>query len=152
MQLRPARPDDEAALLALTGRLASFEVPAWRTAEQITAADHRILLEALRHPTPDSSVVAAESPEGEVVGFVYSTTRIDYFTGAAHAHIEVLAVAEGAEGQGIGRALLTAAEDWARARDYPHITLNVFATNTRARAVYERNGYGQETMHYLKSL
>lgn len=152
MVLREARPEDEAALLRLTGRLALFEVPAWRTASQITAADHPILLATLHHPVPEHSIVVAELPAGTVAGFVYSTTRTDYFTGAAHSHIEILTVAESAEGRGVGRALLEAAEEWARGRGYRHVTLNVFATNARARAIYERSGYGQETVHYLKTI
>ena len=32
------------------------------------------------------------------------------------------------------------------------MSLNVFATNTRARGLYHRLGYGEETMHYVKDL
>jgi ribosomal protein S18 acetylase RimI-like enzyme len=28
----------------------------------------------------------------------------------------------------------------------------VFATNSRARGLYDRLGYGEETMHYVKNL
>lgn len=149
--LRPARPDDEPVLLELTRRLALFQPPAWRTREEIIRADHPILVGALRHPSPDSSIIVAEVA-GDVAGYVFSTTKQDYFTGADHAHIEVLTVAESAEGKGVGRALLQGAEAWARGRGYPHITLNVFAVNERARAIYERSGYGEETVHYLKPL
>ena len=151
IRLRPARPDDEPVLLELTNRLALFQPPPWRTREEICAADHPILLGALRHPGDDSSIIVAEV-DGAVAGYVFSTTKQDYFTGADHAHIEVLTVAERAEGKGVGRALLQGAEAWARARGYPHVTLNVFAVNERARAIYERSGYGQETVHYLKPL
>lgn len=149
--LRAAGPADEAVLLQLTGRLALFTPPAWRTREEIVAADHPILIGALRHPRDENSVIVAEE-NGAIAGFVFSTTKQDYFTGRDHAHIEVLTVAESAEGRGVGRALLQAAEQWATSRGYPLITLNVFAVNERARAIYERNGYGQETVHYLKPL
>jgi GNAT superfamily N-acetyltransferase len=149
--LRAARPDDEATLLELTRRLALFQPPAWRTREEIVLADHPILVGALRHPAEDTSIVVAELG-GTIAGFVFSTTKQDYFTGHDHGHIEVLTVAESAEGKGVGRALLQAAEAWAKGRGYPHITLNVFAVNKRARAIYEHSGYGQETVHYLKPL
>lgn len=139
-------------LLDLTRRLALFDPPAWRTREEIIAADHPILVGALRHPSPETSIIVAEEPPGTIAGYVFSTTKQDYFTGRDHAHIEVLTVAESAEGRGLGRALLEAAEAWARSRGYPLITLNVFAVNQRARAVYARNGYGEETVHYLKPL
>lgn len=150
--LRPARVEDEAALLQLTHRLAQFQPPLWRTREEIVAADHPILIGALRQPQDAISIIVAEEPVGTVAGFVFSTTRQDYFTGRDHAHIEVLTVAEAAEGRGVGRALLDAAETWARGRGYSQITLNVFAVNARARAIYQRGGYGEETVHYLKPL
>lgn len=150
--LRDARAEDEAALLELTRRLALFEPPSWRTRQEIIEADHPILIGALRHPLPENSIIVAEGPAGTIAGFVFSTTKQDYFTGLPHAHIEVLTVAESAEGRGIGRALLEAAEGWARGRGYGHVTLNVFAVNSRARRVYEQSGYGEETVHYLKPL
>lgn len=150
--LRDARADDEAALLDLTRRLALFEPPPWRTRQEIIEADHPILIGALRHPLPEHSIIVAEEPAGVIAGFVFSTTKQDYFTGEEHSHIEVLSVSEEAEGRGIGRALLEAAEMWARSRGYPHVTLNVFGVNRRARAVYEKAGYGEETVHYLKPL
>ena len=79
-------------------------------------------------------------------------TQTDYFTGRPHAHVAVLAVADHAQGQGVGRALLDAAETWARRRGDSFITLNVFVQNERARAVYERLGYGPETLRYVKPL
>lgn len=139
-------------LLELTSRLALFEPPPWRTRAEIIAADHPILIGALRHPSPERSIIVAEDPPGVIAGYVFSTTKQDYFTGREHAHIEVLTVAEAAEGRGIGRALLQAAESWAQSRGYGHITLNVFTVNERARRIYQRNGYGEETVHYLKQL
>ena len=52
----------------------------------------------------------------------------------------------------LGAALMRAAEDWARARGYTKLTLNVFEGNTRARTMYERFGYKVETVKYVKTL
>lgn len=150
--LRPARPADAPALVALLPGLADFPVPGWRTARQIADADTRILLEALAHPDPGTLVLLAEGPGGTVTGFIFATTRQDYFTGTPHAHIEVLVVSDAARGQGLARTLIGAAERWARDRGYPSVTLNVFDRNSRARAVYERLGYAPETLHYIKPL
>jgi GNAT superfamily N-acetyltransferase len=150
--IRPARPADETILLGMLDRLAEFPVPHWRTARQIADADLRILRHALHEPDPATSVLVAEEPPGSVAGFVFTTTRQDYFTGLAHAHVEVITVRESAQGRGIARALMEAAEAWARSRGHGHVTLNVFAANTRARAVYERLGYQPETLHYIKPL
>jgi ribosomal protein S18 acetylase RimI-like enzyme len=150
--IRPAHPGDEAFLLGLTAQLGAFPVPHWRSREEIAAADHAILLEALRQPSPATSLLVAEDPPGTPAGYVFSTTREDYFTHEPHAHIEVIAVEPTAQGRGLGRRLLQATEAWARGRGYRRITLNVFATNVRARALYEKAGYEAETLHYHKLL
>ncbi len=68
------------------------------------------------------------------------------------AHLEVLAVAREAEGKGIGRALIVAAENAAQERGALTMTLHVFANNTRARYVYEKLGYSGEIIRYIKDL
>jgi ribosomal protein S18 acetylase RimI-like enzyme len=61
-------------------------------------------------------------------------------------------VAASAEGRGIGKALMHAAEDWARERGYPMIQLHVLVGNDRARSMYERLGYSAEWLKYVKRL
>ena len=151
-RFRPATTEDEPFLLDLTARLADFPLPEWRTAGEIAQADHRILLDALRHQTPDALVLIAEAPDGAPAGYIFARTATDYFTSQRHAHVEVLAVAPDHEGMGLGRALLEQAEVWASGRGYRQLTLNVFARNERARQVYEHLGYQPETMHYRKAL
>jgi len=150
--IRSAAAADMSFLLELTQRLSAFPVPPWRTPDEIANADHGLLSEALHHPSNDSRVLIAEVPVGTPVGCIFLTTRIDYFTGVRHAHIEVVAVVPTCAGQGVGRALLEAGEAWARSRGYPHVSLNVFAQNEAARAVYDRLGYQPETIHYRKGL
>jgi ribosomal protein S18 acetylase RimI-like enzyme len=153
LTIRPARQDDEAFLVALTPRLADFPLPAWRTAEEIARADRHLLHDALTGELPHSSILVAELPPGgERAGYVFATTKHDYFTRAAHAHVEILAVEPGAEGRGVARALMDAIEQWAMRRGYTWVTLNVFDGNARARALYDRLGYEPETTHYRKAL
>ncbi|MEO8451367.1 MAG: GNAT family N-acetyltransferase [Gemmatimonadota bacterium] len=150
--LRPPLPSDEQFLIALTERLAAFPLPPWRTAAEVAAADHPILLDALRRPSPDSLVLVAEPEPGQRAGFIFATTRTDYFTGQPQGYIEVLAVVPGMERRGIGRALMDGAEQWARSLGYTQMTLNVFARNEAARAVYDRLGYEPELLRYWKQL
>lgn len=147
-----AGPEDQPFLLKLSERLGDFPVPPWRTSAEIGAADHAILLAALNRPSRESTIRVAETPEGQPLGYVFVTTREDYFTRQPHAHVEILAVAPEAEGRGIARVLMQAAEDWSREQGYTRVTLNVFATNTRALGLYEHLGYRPETVHYLKDL
>lgn len=150
--IRVAVPQDEARLVALLPALADFPLPEWRTAKQVADADLAILRQALHSPDPLNSIFVAEEPAGSIAGFIFSTTRQDYFTGKPHAHVEVLTVSDASRGKGVARSLIEAAETWARNRGYSNVTLNVFARNTRASAVYEKLGYSQETVHYIKPL
>ena len=150
--IRPATVADEPFLFRLTERLADFPVPLWRTREMIARADNAVIREALDQPSPGTLLVVAETAERTPVGYLLATTRDDYFTGKPHGHVEILAVEPAVEGRGIGRALLDAAEGWARSREYDHLTLNVFAANERARAVYGRLGWEPELIGYRKAL
>ena len=153
LSIRPARTDDEPFLTALMPRLADFPLPAWRTADEIARADRQILHDALTGVLLHAVILVAESsPGGERAGFVFATTKHDYFTRAVHAHVEVLAVEPAAERRGVARALMAAIEEWARRRGYGWVTLNVFDRNARARAFYDSLGYEPETIHYRKSL
>lgn len=149
--LRPARPDDESFLLGLTWRLAAFPLPGWRTAREIDVADHPAILAALRQPDPGTLLLVAEADHAPR-GYIFVTSRVDFFTAEPHGHIEVLAVEVDAAGRGIGKALIGAAERWATARGYRSLTLNVFAANELARAVYDRLGYQPEMVRYRKAL
>lgn len=153
LSIRPARRDDEAFLVALLPRLADFPLPAWRTAGEIAQADQHLLHDALTGVLLHAAILVAESsPGGQGLGYVFATTRHDYFTRAAHAHVEILAVETAAEGHGVARALMQAIEHWAKGRGYACVTLNVFDGNTRAREMYDRLGYQPETIHYRKAL
>jgi ribosomal protein S18 acetylase RimI-like enzyme len=152
IRIRVAGPEDQPFLLKLSERLGDFPVPPWRSRSEIGAADHAILLEALNHPIRQNTIRVAETAEGQQLGYVFITTREDYFTHQPHGHVEILALAPEAEGRGIARGLMQAAEDWSREQGYTRVTLNVFATNQRALGLYEHLGYRPETVHYLKDL
>lgn len=151
--IRPARQDDEAFLLSLLPRLADFPLPSWRTAAEIAGGDRALLLDALHGRIEHAAILVAElSPGGERAGYVFATTKHDYFTRAAHAHVEVIAVTPEAGRRGVARALMEAIEHWAGRRGYRHVTLNVFDGNTRAKALYDSMGYEAETIHFRKAL
>ena len=152
--MRPVRRGtgtDEAAVLALADQLAAFPVPPWRTAREIQRADDNVIREALAGEVAGSVAFVVDG-EQSLDGAVCLSTQVDYFTRERLAHIEVLAVDPGAQGRGVARALMDAAESWARAQGSRRISLNVWVQNGRARGLYEHLGYGPETMHYLKEL
>ena len=57
-----------------------------------------------------------------------------------------LAVAPTRQGQGIGRALMQAAEQWLKARDCPKIQLMVRNDNQAAKGFYAAIGYEEQTV------
>ena len=152
LRLRPGGPDDEAEVLRLATRLSEFPVPAWRTAEQISRADDQVLREQLYVPRADGLLLIAEYEPQSPAGMILVTTRIDYFRQDQIAHVEALVVDPAHEHQGIATMLMSAAEEWARARGVERMGLTVWESNMRARRFYDRNGYRAETMHYLKEL
>lgn len=149
--IRPARPADEVRILAIADRLAAFD-PTTRPAAEIASRERRALAEALAQPAPGSALLVADDPQLGLVGILLLESRRDYFTDEPHGHVAILAVAREAEGQGLGRALLKAAEDWAQARRFRRLTLAVFVDNRRAKELYARQGWRPELETYYKNL
>lgn len=152
LRIRPGGPEDEAAVLGMATRLSDFPVPPWRTPTEIARADDQILREQLYAPHVDRVLLVAEYQAGDPRGVILVSTRIDYFTQLPIAHVEVLSIAAGSEHQGIASALMSAAEEWARARGMQRMGLTVWEANARARRFYDHLGYRAETLHYLKEL
>jgi ribosomal protein S18 acetylase RimI-like enzyme len=150
VSFRCAALDDEAVLTVLAERLTAFPLPAWRRPEDISTADAREMMAAVRENDSDNAVWIAERG-GRVAGCLHVLALTDFF-GLRHAHISVIATTAEAEGTGIGAALLDFAEAWARERQLPLMTLNVFATNARALRFYERGGWVPEMLKYVKPL
>lgn len=66
--------------------------------------------------------------------------------------MSVVAVTAAAAGAGVGRRLMLAAEEWAGQHGCTLVTLEVFAGNAAARAVYARLGYQARTPKLAKQL
>lgn len=145
--VRPVRDEDRAAVLDLAPRLAIGIAP-WRGDEGMVAAARRWIEEALGGVGAERAVFVAECG-GSVVGFA-SVVEQTEFTGEAQAYLGELAVAETAEGVGIGRALLAAVESWASARGLGLIVLDTGTANARARDFYARGEFVEESVRLTK--
>jgi ribosomal protein S18 acetylase RimI-like enzyme len=75
---------------------------------------------------------------------VISVRQVTHFTGERDGYIGELAVAASAVRQGIGRALVGAAREWAAARGLVNLTLHTGAYNTGAREFYAALGFRVE--------
>jgi ribosomal protein S18 acetylase RimI-like enzyme len=78
---------------------------------------------------------------GMVSARVYDTPAEPAMLPRRRAHVETLVVAAHSRRRGIGRRLLSAAGDWARARGAVEIVLTTWAGNDAADAFYQRLGY-----------
>jgi GNAT superfamily N-acetyltransferase len=152
--VRDGSASDRDFVIDTARRLAGFGPPPWRAALEVVAGEVRCLDDFFdgRAPERGGPALLLAEQSGEPMGFVFLEAAVDYFNGEEHGHVGIIAVTEAAEGRGAGAALMRAAEDWARSRGYPKLTLNVFEGNQRARAVYERFGYQVETLRYVKIL
>jgi ribosomal protein S18 acetylase RimI-like enzyme len=99
----------------------------------------RRLVPALR-AQPGALVLLALS-EGRVVGIASCFFGFSTFSARPLLNVHDLAVLPELQGRGIGRALLAAAEERARARGCAKLTLEVLETNTFARRLYQERGF-----------
>lgn len=152
LTIRPAALADREALLALVPRLRAFGPPPLRPPEALDAGEERTIERFFTAPPDGARLWVAVDTDGSVLGMAYAEEATDYFTREPHGHLGIIAVAAEAEGRGVGRELLATVERWAAEQGYRFVTLNVFATNSRAIAVYQRAGYQPDTVRYLKEI
>lgn len=131
--IRRAVLEDEAALLELDGSAWSAEsgFPSLTRTEREAFFDERA--------KPEAHLVALYGDR--LAGYLRLKEKYPFEEGAGVLGIYGLAVAPDARGLGIGSTLLDAAEAEARRRGARKLCLNVFATNERARRLYERHGF-----------
>jgi GNAT superfamily N-acetyltransferase len=77
----------------------------------------------------------AEDADGRPVGYAVATV-VD-----GCGHLEQISVTPGAQGGGIGRALVERVERWAAAEGYPAVTLTTFVDVPWNAPLYEHLGY-----------
>ena len=150
IRVEPGDPQDCEAMLELFPRLASFELPNGRNPGHLWGGDADMLRDWAKAGNDDCLVYVAKDSNGVIVGVTMVTLGPELLSHAPSAHLEVIVVAENAEGRGVGKALLDAAEAGARERGALSMSLHVFATNVRARRVYERAGFDEELIRCIK--
>jgi ribosomal protein S18 acetylase RimI-like enzyme len=89
--------------------------------------------------SPDDVLVATAGDQ--VVGFVKLGRSTPLATNAHVLMVAGLGVAADRQGLGLGRRLMSAAADEARARGARRLTLHVLGRNDRARALYSSLGF-----------
>lgn len=130
MTIRPYRPADEAAVIAL-----------WRDCELQNWEDPRKNIARKLRVNPDWFLV------GEVDGAIVGTCMVGYE--GHRGWINLLAVAPAHRRGGKGRALMAEAERILRAAGCAKINLQVRATNRQVLAFYKKLGFATENLVHL---
>lgn len=132
MQIRLATPGDVDAWSAQRAQL-------WPTQ---SAAEHAV--EAVQWMMDSSTdALVAVTPNGSVVGFVEVGLR-NYAEGCESSpvgYVEGWYVDESVRRRGVGRALIRAAEDWARSRGCTEMASDTEVENAGSQEAHERLGY-----------
>jgi ribosomal protein S18 acetylase RimI-like enzyme len=152
VKIRRAIVADQDAIFELVPRLVAFGPPAWREPATMSVTDRKIIGAALRSLVDDPIVLVAVSTSNIIMGFLHLHSVVDYYTERRNGHVADIVVAERYEGRGIGRQLLAAAEDWARAQRYEWLTISVFHENARAMRTYDQMGFKPDIARLLKPL
>ena len=130
MKIRSATPEDAEVLACLAGQLG---YPLSRPGEMASR-----LVRTLADP--EQAVLVAALPRAGVIGWIHVCTS-PRLIAQPRAELGGLIVDEDHRGAGAGRALLVAAENWARARGYDQLRIRSNAIRKDAHRFYERMGY-----------
>ena len=135
--VREALPSDAQRIMALAVQL-GYEVPLSHVERQ------------LRRMNDEHTIFVAVVPRAGVVGWIGVALR-EAVTDSGRADIEGLVVEDEYRGNGIGRLLVAAAEEWARRRNCTSMRLVSNVVRERAHEFYKRLGYDVlKTQHAFK--
>lgn len=138
LRIRAARSEDEAELWPLASALATSYRP---TRDRFRESLRGILADS--HATVLVAVV-----DGAVTGYVHVLTHEAFHADGAIGWVEELMMRADRRGTGSGRALMSAAEQWAR--EHSDIAYMAVATR-RAEGFYRSIGYEESATYFKKS-
>lgn len=105
---------------------------------------------------PHVGVLVAQAANGALIGFaqVYEvhTPEGRPLRPRRFCLVDALGVAAAHRRQGVGKALMRAAEGWAKARGLESLEVTVWAFNDSARSLYEQQGFASLRQYLRKPL
>lgn len=133
VKIRPAAEADAPAAVGLMAQLAQF---GHGQVDPGVEDRFRAMIESPQH-----SIFVAEAGQGHVVGLLTMSQRWTLWHTGPCALVEELVVDERVRRQGVGRALILAALDWAKAQECSEVELSTEPDNLKAQAFYRRLGF-----------
>ncbi|WP_427889282.1 GNAT family N-acetyltransferase [Kribbella sp. GL6] len=97
---------------------------------------------------PGTLLLVAENTGGRIVGYLLGNTHLTFLANGPVAWVEELMVDESRRGAGIGRLLMTHAEQWARTQNAAYLAL----ASRRAGPFYQALSYKDSATFFKKTL
>ena len=117
------------------------------------ACDKELVKMRLSNLDPDRECVFVAVSDGKVTGFIH-VEKYELLYAPGMANILGIAVLSEFRRQGIGKRLLTAAEEWAKSRGIHTMRLNSGGTRKEAHMFYRSLGYSneKEQLRFIKEI
>jgi GNAT superfamily N-acetyltransferase len=157
-RIRAARlPDDKPAILGFIMGLQYFEKaiePDRRVDPNVADEFYPVIVE--RVAKRNGCILIAEDADAKAIGWAaaYEDQNEIYVDADERTlgYIAELFVVEDMRGQGVGRALIAACEDWSKERGHKALAIGALARNMRAQAVYRGSGFDDYATLFRKYL
>lgn len=144
--IRPASPSDLPDLCGLVESLFRLEEDFAFDRARVEAG-LSVLLD-----DPRARVLAAQAPDGQVVGMCSGQLTVSTAEGGPAALVEDVVVRDGFRGRGVGRTLMAALEQWAVANRVRRLQLLADRDNPPALAFYDRLGWSPTNLVCLRRM
>ena len=95
---------------------------------------------------PEYAIFVAQDEDDRVIGLLSASQRWTLWHAGPCALIEELVVNEDVRRRGVGRALIQAALEWARAQGCSELEISTDQDNADAQAFYRRLGFESEAL------
>ena len=138
------------AVLKLLPRLADFPIPNKRKPKEFWQGDALLVKQHFDEKNMYTRIWIAVDETDHILGTLLLRFNQDPLNEQTNAHVEVLAVSEQAEGNGVASRLLEMAEAEILKQQAFSLSLNVFSNNVRARSFYRKFGFDEEMIRCIK--
>ena len=150
--IRPACAADRAFFISLDDRLIEEAVVPGITRDDLMAFQSTYTREALDAEKPGMATLVAVDETGQPLGYIQLEPHNDMLTGGTSGYVSLLAVRAEAQGRGVAKRLLDAADDWAARSGFRFLMLDVFASNATARRFYAHRGFVDESLYLRRKV
>ena len=145
IEVRRAEPGDAAAVARVALEAHEVHAAALPAVFQPPSAAVVTPAEIARLAARPGHLLLVAVIEGAVVGYAHAEVQespgTPYKRPSAALHLHAMGVSAAHRGRGAGRALVGAVRSEGAARGLPEVSLDVYAFNTAALTLYEREGF-----------